>query len=123
MTPTRPTGHVAHCAPGSLMLTRRAAELLASHLDRLPRPTDHETARVIADIKRMARPRPTSRNRLPAMMLAPADSKVSTSQAAHLLGLSPAGIRKRINRGTLPAEFDGNRWWIDRDNLEGRTAA
>ncbi len=41
-----------------------------------------------------------------------AHTKVPLSEAATLLGLSLDTARKKVQRGKLPAEKDGNRWYV-----------
>jgi len=49
---------------------------------------------------------------------------VSVGEAAHLLGISTAAVRKRIRRGTLPALKVGEQWYVVREGLDaGRAAA
>jgi len=45
-------------------------------------------------------------------------SSISTTQAAGLLGVTDRAIRMAITTGRLPAERDGNRWRIDREDFE-----
>ncbi|MDK8585772.1 helix-turn-helix domain-containing protein [Corynebacterium kefirresidentii] len=45
------------------------------------------------------------------------NSKLTTEQAARCLGITPGAVRRRINRGCLPASFEGGRWLIDAKEL------
>lgn len=118
----RTSGHVAHCAPGAILLTPQAAALLAEHLGdrRLP---DKPAARlVVADLVRLSRPGRESRDKLTLASLVARHSTLSTNEAAEYLGITPAGVRKKIERGHLPATFDGKRWRINPTDLDrGRT--
>jgi excisionase family DNA binding protein len=45
------------------------------------------------------------------------DGRLTTGQAASLLGVTPRAVRKAITEGRLPAERSGSRWLIDADNV------
>lgn len=108
----RPTGHVAHIRAGSLLLSPRAVERLADHLQSHP-SSDVATMAVIRDIIRLSRAGHTSRDEFTRFMRGDGESTLTTTQAAHRLGITPGAVRKRISRGALPAEFDGAVWRID----------
>lgn len=118
------SGHVAHVMPGAVMLSPQAVELLVRHLRTVPSPDDPRTIRVVADLQRLSRTRPLSRDKV-VMQVPPtseSESEVDTGTAGHLLGITPAGVRKRIQRQQLPARFDGRRWQVSRKHIERNTA-
>lgn len=119
----RTSGHVAHCAPGAIILTRQATALLAEHLRTRREPDNPATRLVIADIQRLSHPGPASRDGLTLAVLAARQSNLTTTEAASLLGISPAGVRKRIHRGQLAATYDGTRWRIPKHEIERTTDA
>ncbi len=43
---------------------------------------------------------------------------LTVNEAAEIAGLSPAAIRWNIGENCLPAQFDGYRWHISRQDLE-----
>ncbi|WP_432051123.1 helix-turn-helix domain-containing protein [Verrucosispora sp. NA02020] len=45
-------------------------------------------------------------------------SALTTTQAAHLLGITDRGVRTAITTGRLRAQRIGDRWHIDREDLE-----
>ncbi|MFB9238682.1 helix-turn-helix domain-containing protein [Plantactinospora siamensis] len=47
-----------------------------------------------------------------------AGSALTTTQAAHLLGITDRGIRAAITGGRLTAQRVGDRWHIQREDLE-----
>ncbi len=53
---------------------------------------------------------------------APEDG-VSVGEAARVLGISTAAVRKRIRRGTLPAMKVGEQWYVAREGLAAVQAA
>lgn len=114
----RPSGHVSHLQAGAVVLTARAAHLLARHLGATLPSHDLETRAVVADLIRLSRPGHMSRDPYQEFASGAGESWLTTSQAAHRLGISPAAVRKRISRGTLPARFTGSRWLIATHNLE-----
>lgn len=116
--PRTHSGHVAHAAPGSLILTPQATALLAAHLRARREPDDTRTALIVADIIRMSRQRPASRDHVPVWPIRAQHDEVDTAEAAQILGLTAAGVRKRIRRGTLPARFDGQRWRVTLDSIQ-----
>ena len=113
----RPTGHVAHCEPGAIMLTAHAVELLTAHLRDCRPANDPRTVGIIADLNRLSSRRPVSRDVLTIRRQPKRKSYVDTTEAAQRLGISAAGVRKRIQRGTLRATFDGKRWRIPTSQL------
>ena len=120
---TRPhrSGQVAHYPPGAVILAPDAVRLLARHLAGSLPPVDAATRAVIADLTRMSRTRPPSRDPLHQSFAEHAQSEISTAEAARRLGISTAGVRKRIQRGQLPARHDGRRWHITITDLKGDT--
>ncbi|WP_043618748.1 helix-turn-helix domain-containing protein [Nonomuraea candida] len=48
----------------------------------------------------------------------PPPLELTTQQAADLIGISPSGIRKAINRGQLDATRSNGRWTISRADAE-----
>lgn len=115
------SGKVAHCLPGSMILTPEAVQLLARHLAGCFPATDPKARAVVADIIRMSCARPPSRDTLTAFLGREPESEISTTEAGRRLGISPSGVRKRIERGTLPARHDGRRWLISLDDVERLT--
>ena len=97
--------------------------LLAEHLRTRREPDNPATRLVIADIQRLARPGRVSRDGMDLATYAARTSSMTTAEAAHLLGITPAGVRKRIQRGQLAARFDGHHWRIDRSTIERTTDA
>ena len=118
MSGPRSSGHVAHCPPGAVILTPRALALLAKHLRARREPDDFATSAVVRDIQRLSHASPVSRDVMAPRLVAEVSSEVDTRSAATLLGISPAGVRKRIHRQQLSARFDGTQWWIARAELE-----
>ena len=45
------------------------------------------------------------------------DGRLTTGQAASLLGVTSRAVTKAITEGRLPAERSGSRWLIDADNV------
>ena len=119
--PRAHSGHVAHAAPGSIILTPQAAALLAAHLRARREPDDTRTGLVVADLIRMSRQGPASRNHVPPWPVRAQSDEVDTAEAARILGLTAAGVRKRIRRGTLPARFDGQRWRVPLHSIQDNT--
>ena len=116
----QPSGQVSHLAAGAVVLTARAAALLGRHLQGA---TSHDlaTRAVIADLVRLSRPGHVSRDPYHEFASGAGESWLTTSQAAHRLGVTPAAVRKRISRGTLPARFTGHRWLIAAHDIESDT--
>lgn len=114
----RTSGHVAHCAPGAILLTPQAAALLAEHLSERRQPDKAAARLVVADLVRLSRPGHESRDKLTLASLIARHSTLSTTEAAEHLGITPAGVRKQIERGHLPATFDGKRWRIHPNDLD-----
>jgi len=52
-----------------------------------------------------------------------AQDGASVREAARLLGISTAAVRKRIRRGTLPALKVGEQWFVAREGLDAGTPA
>lgn len=74
------------------------------------RPLQPEAAGVLGQLLRTSRP---SRHTHAIEPLPPAAlTAVDTRQAARILGISQAGVRARIHRGTLPAERTCDGWQI-----------
>lgn len=109
---------VAHIPPGSLVLSPRAVHGLARLLSSIPRPMDVPTRAVVSDIIRLSRDSHMSRDTYSQFLEGVGQSSLTTTQAAHRLGISPDAVRKRISRGTLPAQFDGQRWHINPNILK-----
>lgn len=118
MTGARASGQVAHCPPGAVILTPRALTLLARHLRARREPDDFATAAIVRDIERLSHASPASRDVIAPDLTCGVSSEVDTRSAATLLGISPAGVRKRIHRQQLAARYDGTRWWVARAELE-----
>ena len=114
----RTSGHVAHCSPGSIVLTADAAALLAAHL-RTRRPPDNPATRlIIADLQRMSFTGHVSRDTTRLNPLAERSS-ISVADAARVLGITPGAVRRRIYRQQLAATFDGRNWRINPHELKG----
>lgn len=109
---------VAHILPGSLVLSPRAVQGLARLLSSIPRPMDVPTRAVVSDIIRLSQVGHVSRDTYTEFLEGIGESTLTTTQAAHRLGISPGAVRKRISRGVLPAQFDGQRWHINPNTLK-----
>jgi excisionase family DNA binding protein len=48
----------------------------------------------------------------------PESSLLSVQEAAEVLGVGPAAVRRRIAAGSLPAIKRGRGWWLDRGDVE-----
>lgn len=116
---SKPTGMIAHMPPGSVVLSPRAVEVLAGYLRTQPEPPQLDAQVVRADLIRLSRHSPTSRDSFHKFMAGEGCSELTTSQAARRLGISPGAVRKRISRGKLPATFNGRHWLINPQDVEG----
>lgn len=111
------SGKVAHCPPGALIITAEAATSLARFLNAQPAPYDPTTRLIIADINRLARTIPPSREPLAASLPISENRDITTAEAARRTGLTSSAIRKRIAKGIQPARHDGRRWLINSEEL------
>lgn len=103
--------------PGAVVLPPEAVALLVEHLRRAPAPSSLATRVLVQDLVRLSRRPASSRDVLVLEEPQVMKSKLTTEQAAHVLGISPGAVRRRINRGQLPATFEGGRWLIEAKDL------
>jgi len=98
--------------PGSVVLPPESLACLVEHLRRSPQPSS-----LVADLVQLSQRPVSSRDVLVLENQQLVNSKLTTEQAARCLGITPGAVRRRINRGCLPASFEGGRWLIDAKEL------
>lgn len=103
--------------PGAVVLPPEAVACLVEHLRRGPQPSSLAARALVADLTELSRRPASSRDVLVLEKPQVMKSKLTTEQAARVLGISPGAVRRRINRGQLPATFEGGRWLIEAKEL------
>lgn len=103
--------------PGSVVLPPESVACLVEHLRRSPQPSSLAARALVADLVQLSQRPVSSRDVLVLENQQLVNSKLTTEQAARCLGITPGAVRRRINRGCLPASFEDGRWLIDAKEL------
>lgn len=87
------------------------------HLRRSPQPSSLAARALVADLVQLSQRPVASRDVLVLEKQQLVNSKLMTEQAARCLGTTMGAVRRCINRGCLPASFEGGRWLIEAKEL------
>lgn len=127
-TPPRPIETYVHGLAGPLgLIEGPEAVALLNYCDmgaylREHRGTNPHLDRAIAKLRLVSLAyRGTGHGTFPAEPQEPAkrsDGRLTTRQAADLLGVTPRAVTKAINEGRLPAKRFAGRWLIDPDRVD-----